>query len=63
MRFLQKCGHSEDKCDLQVTDGVTVKPLLDNFYDFVMSTIVLQHIAVYEIRKSILSDIYRVLVS
>jgi len=61
--FLQKCGHSEDKCDLQVTDGVTVKPLLDNFYDFVMSTIVLQHIAVYEIRKSILSDIYRVMKS
>jgi SAM-dependent methyltransferase len=30
-------------------------------YSFVMSTIALQHIAVYEIRKSIIQDIYRLL--
>lgn len=60
-QFLQKCGYADSQYDLQVTDGITVKPLLDNFYDFVMSTIVLQHIAVYDIRMSLLSDIYRVM--
>jgi len=32
-----------------------------NYYDFVMTTISLQHIPVYDIRRSILEDILRVL--
>lgn len=34
-------------------------PAKSNFYDFIFSTIVLQHIAVYSIRKKILQDFYR----
>ena len=43
------------------TDGISLNSLKDNYYDFVMSTIVLQHIAVYDIRFNILKDIFRVL--
>ena len=36
-------------------------PSEDNVYDFVMSTVVLQHIPCYTIRKAILTDMYRVM--
>ena len=49
-----------DRTALAVSDGVSV-PHENNFFDFAMSTIVLQHICVYDIRKSILNDIFRVL--
>jgi len=42
-------------------NGVDVSQLLSNEYDFVMSTIALQHIPVYDIRRSILVDILRTL--
>ena len=44
-----------------INDGVTVAILKSNEYDFIMSTIVLQHIAVYDIRRSLLTDLLRVL--
>lgn len=47
--------------DLYVTDGVGLGSVPTAKYDFVMSTIALQHICVYDIRKSILTDMYRVL--
>ena len=50
-----------DKCKLYVNNGIDLKPLEDNTYDFVMSTIVLQHICVYDIRFSLLSEAYRVM--
>lgn len=46
-----------------VSDGSSLKPAQDNMYDFIMSTIVLQHIPVYSIRKNILKDMFRVLKS
>jgi len=63
-KFLQSCDFATKlPYTLQVTDGTTLQPLKDETYDFVMSTIVLQHIAVYDIRKSLLNDIYRVMKS
>lgn len=59
-KFLKSC-HPAEKFQLAVTTGTSLQPLEDNTYDFVMSTIVLQHIAVYDIRFSLLSDIYRVM--
>jgi ubiquinone/menaquinone biosynthesis C-methylase UbiE len=57
--FLKSCNHNNYK--LFVTDGISLNSLESDFYDFIMSTIVLQHIAVYDIRFKILSDIYRVM--
>jgi SAM-dependent methyltransferase len=43
------------------TNGVELNGLESNFYDFVCSTIVFQHISVYSVRTSIQKDIARVL--
>jgi len=42
-----------------ITGGADAGGAPSNFYDLVISTIALQHIPVYEVRKSILLDIYR----
>lgn len=44
-------------------NGVDVSDLKDNEYDFIMSTIALQHIPVYDIRKSLITDLLRTLKS
>lgn len=49
------------KPTLYLTDGVSLGEVPSNHYDFVMSTICLQHICVHEIRYSIFKDIFRVL--
>ncbi len=49
------------KYKLYTTTGIDLHPIEDAQYDFVMSTIVLQHIAVHDIRMSILKDIFRVM--
>jgi ubiquinone/menaquinone biosynthesis C-methylase UbiE len=46
---------------LYLSNGVDLSPIPSSFYDFVMSTIAFQHICVYDIRFSILSETYRVL--
>lgn len=51
----------KDKCNLYVSNGVDLSGIEDNTYDFIMSTIVLQHIAVHEIRYNLLKEVYRVL--
>jgi ubiquinone/menaquinone biosynthesis C-methylase UbiE len=43
--------------------GVDVSELKDDEYDFIMSTIALQHIPVYDIRKSLITDLFRTLKS
>lgn len=48
--------------DLYVVSGTGIDSCVpDNKYDFVMSTIVMQHICVYDIRFSILQGKYRIL--
>lgn len=44
-----------------VCNGTDLDIINDNEYDFVMSTIALQHICVHQIRYSIMKDVYRVL--
>jgi len=48
---------------LYPVSGVDLGGIPSKKYDFVMSTIVLQHIAVWSIRLSILTDIFRVMKS
>jgi ubiquinone/menaquinone biosynthesis C-methylase UbiE len=42
-------------------DGQSLRPLESDTYDFIMSTIVLQHICVYTVRRKILEDMFRCL--
>ncbi len=46
---------------LYTSSGVDINVVPSDEYDFVMSTIALQHICVYDIRYSIMKDIHRVL--
>jgi ubiquinone/menaquinone biosynthesis C-methylase UbiE len=48
---------------LYTSSGVDIDVVPSDEYDFVMSTITLQHICVYDIRYSIMKDIHRVLKS
>lgn len=57
--YVQTAGYFSS--NWYATDGITLQPVPSEKYDFVMSTIVLQHIPVYSTRFSLLSDIYRVL--
>jgi ubiquinone/menaquinone biosynthesis C-methylase UbiE len=43
------------------TDGQSLQPLESNTYDMIISTITLQHICVYSIRRKILEDMFRCL--
>lgn len=47
--------------NLYISDGVGIGKVPDNTYDFVMSTIALQHICVHEIRFNIFKGIYKAL--
>jgi len=51
----------DTKCKCYPTNGTKLDGVPSDNYDFVMSTIVLQHICVHEVRYSILEDIFRVL--
>jgi len=51
---------SSNKSKWFVNNGIDLSDLKNKEYDLVISTIVLQHIPVYEIRKSILKEIFRV---
>ena len=47
--------------NLYISNGIGIDCIESGTYDFVMSTIALQHICVYDIRYSIMKDIYRIL--
>jgi ubiquinone/menaquinone biosynthesis C-methylase UbiE len=49
------------QCNLYVNNGVDLSIIESDIYDFVMSVIAMQHICVYDIRYSIMKDMYRVL--
>jgi SAM-dependent methyltransferase len=46
---------------LSAVSGVDLAPLASSRYDFIMSTIVLQHICVHEIRKQYFHEFFRVM--
>lgn len=56
-----KLMYISQKSSWYCNNGIDVAELKSNEYDFVMSMIALQHIPVYDIRKSILTDLLRVL--
>lgn len=56
-----KLEYSNQNSNWYCNNGVDVSELKDNEYDFIMSTIALQHIPVYDIRKSLITDLYRTL--
>lgn len=56
-----KSDYQNQKSNWYCNNGVDVSDLKDNEYDFIMSTIALQHIPVYDIRKSLITDLYRTL--
>ena len=56
-----KQTYSNQKSNWYLNNGIDVSVLLSDEYDFVMSTIALQHIPVYDIRRNIITDILRVM--
>ena len=53
--------YSEQNSNWYNNDGITLDCIPSNEYDFVMSTIVFQHICVRDIRLSLMREIYRVM--
>lgn len=58
---LIEMGYSDDRFRLYCNDGISLEGIPGNEYDFVMSTITLQHICVYTIRFNLLKEFLRVL--
>lgn len=55
--------YNKFNCKFYCNNGVDISELHSDYYDFVMSTIALQHIPVYDIRKSLIQDIFRTMKS
>jgi len=60
-RYLTENAHSADKFNLYQSSGVGVEIDKPGHYDFIYSTIALQHICVYDIRLSIFKDLFTLL--
>ena len=56
-----RSAYSQQQSNWYCNNGVDVSDLKSNEYDFIMSTIALQHIPVYDIRKSLITDLLRTL--
>lgn len=56
-----KAAYNHLKSNFYLNSGSDLSTLESNKYDFVMSTIVLQHICVHELRFNLLKEIYRVM--
>ena len=62
-KYLTENAHSASKFDLYQSSGVGVEIDKPGHYDFIYSTIALQHICVYDIRLSIFKDLFTLLKS
>ena len=58
-----KSDYTNQNSNWYCNNGIDVSDLKDNEYDFIMSTIALQHKPVYDIRKSLITDLLRTLKS
>ena len=58
---LNKEIEDKNRYKLYVNNGIDIKIIDNDSYNFIVSTIVFQHICVYEIRYNLLKDIYRIL--
>jgi len=59
--YCKRNNKNNSKSEFYVADGISLEPIKNSSYDFIVSTIVLQHICVFDTRDSILRDIFRVL--
>jgi SAM-dependent methyltransferase len=55
------CGTPQDAFRLYACNGIDLREVTSDEYDFVVSTIVLQHIAVHDIRLSYLREFFRIM--
>lgn len=62
-KYLKQLGYSSEKFKFYTNNGVDVRDLKNDEYDYIISTIVFQHICVHEIRYSLLKDLFRTLKS
>lgn len=62
-KLFKENGFNDNSYKFYFNNGVDLSELKSDEYNFVMSTIVFQHISVYEIRYALLEEIYRVLKS
>lgn len=60
---LNKDNIPEERYKLYTCNGVDLQNIAGDTYDFIMSTIALQHICVYDIRYSYLKEFHRLLKS
>jgi SAM-dependent methyltransferase len=58
---VQYCRNSQPDSNFYKNNGQDLSPLKNDEYDFVMSTIVFQHICVHELRFNLKKEIYRVM--
>lgn len=60
-KYLADLQYDIKKFKFYTNNGIDVSPLDNDEYDYIISTIVFQHICVYDIRRSLLVDLLRVL--
>jgi ubiquinone/menaquinone biosynthesis C-methylase UbiE len=58
-QYFDKDNKTSAKCKTWESPGNNIQPAEENYYDFIMSHIVFQHISSYDVRFSIMSDMYR----
>ena len=58
-QYFDKNNKTSAKCKTWESPGNNIQPAEENYYDFIMSHIVFQHISNYDVRFSIMSDMYR----
>jgi SAM-dependent methyltransferase len=58
---IQYCKETQTDSNFYKNNGKDLSPLKDEEYDFVMSTIVFQHLCVHELRFNLKKEIYRVM--
>lgn len=63
VKLLHKDGISAHLYRLHQNNGIDLAKINSDTYDFVMSTIVFQHIAVHDIRYGLLSELFRIMKS
>ena len=57
--FEKNKGESKSLCKTWENNGIDIQPTEENYYDFIMSHIVFQHISNYNVRYSIIQDMYK----
>jgi ubiquinone/menaquinone biosynthesis C-methylase UbiE len=60
-KYLELSGIQPNKIRLYETNGYDLTFMVDECVDFLTSTVVLQHIALYQVRYNLLSEFYRVM--